>query len=651
MSDNLYFVYISAQIFLRVFEKPELDIRNRLSEERAKQVQQNRLRLVPILKTIIFHGHQNIPLRGHRDTGPLFNKDGDFNLVENNDGCFRALLRFRIDAGDVQLEEHLKNTGARATYIGKNTANQLINCCEQEIISKIVGNVYEAEFYSIIFDETTDISHHSQLSLTVRFVYQNEIKECFLGFVDLHKSYYTTKASTSTSSDDNDNAETNFEPKITGEILGKSVLKHMKLLGLNLEKCVGIGCDNCSVNLSKVKGAAQEIKKEAKNARICPCFSHSLNLVLSQSVKVKSVKNCLGSIQEIVTFFSLSAKRNYVLEKYLKCKLKSPCQTRWIERHDSILQFTTDLLNIVKALREISEWDDNLSSSKANILLKVVCDCDFIFTVFCLSDIFSLTLPLAKYLQGIDIDIHSAKLKVSDLLNALNQKRTDLDSYFLSIIFPQVQQILLDLDVDLTIPRLCGRQTQRQTFSDSATLSPNDYWKRSVYIPILDIIIADLNDRFGDNNLLPLNLNTLIPYYLNKINHDSLKQVLSDIILEFGGLLGHPSLMQLLGEIQLYKQRMVNTKNALEALQKCDKNYFPLVHQILKILCTLTISVATAERSFSSLRLIKSYLRSTMTEDRLNGLALLYVHRNIDLDIESVINRFANKKRRLDFTI
>lgn len=197
-------------------------------------------------------------------------------------------------------------------------------------------------------------------------------------------------------------------------------------------------------------------------------------------------------------------------------------------------------------------------------------------------------MPLAKYLQGIDIDINSAKLKVNDLLNALNQKRGDADSYFISIIFPQVQKMLTDLNVDLTIPRLCGRQTQRQTFPNFANLSPNDYWKRTVYIPILDIILADLNERFSDNNMLSFNLNALIPYNLNNIsNYDSLKQVLSEIILEFGDLLGNPSLTQLIAEIQLYKQRMVNTKNGLEALQKCDKNYFPTVHQILKILCTL----------------------------------------------------------------
>ncbi|KAJ8937550.1 hypothetical protein NQ314_011785 [Rhamnusium bicolor] len=100
---------MSAKQFLATYDHPELDIRNRLNEERRIQVLENRQRLVPILKTIILHGQQNIPLRGHRDDGPLLGEEGEFNLVGNNDGCFRALLRFRIDAGDIQLKEHLRN--------------------------------------------------------------------------------------------------------------------------------------------------------------------------------------------------------------------------------------------------------------------------------------------------------------------------------------------------------------------------------------------------------------------------------------------------------------------------------------------------------------------------------------------------------------
>lgn len=90
------------------------------------------------------------------------------------------------------MKEHLINTGARATYI-KNIANELIQCCEQGIWSVIVYKIQESEFYSIIFDEITDVSNISQLSLSARFVYAKQVEEQFLGFVDLHKMNKTCK--------------------------------------------------------------------------------------------------------------------------------------------------------------------------------------------------------------------------------------------------------------------------------------------------------------------------------------------------------------------------------------------------------------------------------------------------------------------------
>ncbi|VEN52714.1 unnamed protein product [Callosobruchus maculatus] len=254
--------------------------------------------------------------------------------------------------------------------------SEKVYCCGQEILSTI-GKIRESQLYSIIFDETTDISNRSQLSVSVRFVHKDQVEEKFLGFVDLHAINYNTDEDT-----DLDNSA--IEPKITGTILGQSVIRLMQTLDLDLSQCIGIGCDNCSVNMSKVKGAAYEIQKHTKNAKICPCYNHNLNLVLSQSLKVQSVNNANGTIQEIVSFFQQSAKRNFILMKHLKCKLKSPCQTRWVERHDSILQFVNDLPSIVQALLEITDWDDSTSSSKANILTKAICDCEFILAIYSL---------------------------------------------------------------------------------------------------------------------------------------------------------------------------------------------------------------------------------------------------------------------------
>lgn len=43
---------------------------------------------------------------------------------------------------------------------------------------------------------------------------------------------------------------------------------------------------------------------------------------------------------------------------------------------------------------------------------------------------------------------------------------------------------------------------------------------------------------------------------------------------------------------------------------------------------------------------LKTWLRSTTNEDRLNGLALLHIHRNININIDNIIIRFAKQKKR-----
>ncbi|XP_060868591.1 putative uncharacterized protein DDB_G0287457 [Metopolophium dirhodum] len=56
--------------------------------------------------------------------------------------------------------------------------------------------------------------------------------------------------------------------------------------------------------------------------------------------------------------------------------------------------------------------------------------------------------------------------------------------------------------------------------------------------------------------------------------------------------------------------------SAVTFLDKLDCDYFPVFSLFIKILITLPISIATAERSFSSLRLLKTWLRTRMSEER-----------------------------------
>ena len=68
------------------------------------------------------------------------------------------------------------------------------------------------------------------------------------------------------------------------------------------------------------------------------------------------------------------------------------------------------------------------------------------------------------------------------------------------------------------------------------------------------------------------------------------------------------------------------------------------VDELLKLYLTFPVTTATAERSFSSLRRVKTYLRSTMTSCRLDNLFLLYIHKEKTdaLDLCKVAKEFVS---------
>ena len=72
------------------------------------------------------------------------------------------------------------------------------------------------------------------------------------------------------------------------------------------------------------------------------------------------------------------------------------------------------------------------------------------------------------------------------------------------------------------------------------------------------------------------------------------------------------------------------------------------VYIAYRILLTILVIVATAERSFSKLKLLKSYIKSTMLQDRLNVLAILSIESEVLklLDYKTLINDFVAKKAR-----
>ena len=117
----------------------------------------------------------------------------------------------------------------------------------------------------------------------------------------------------------------------------------------------------------------------------------------------------------------------------------------------------------------------------------------------------------------------------------------------------------------------------------------------------------------------------------------------------YGDDIGQPTSLQFeQGMLQsICKQRQVTLRtfgDVVEFLKGADgvRAILPLTILLVRQCLTIPVTSATAERSFSTLRRLKTYLRATMGQERLNHLALCNVYREdlYDLDLAHVVDSF-----------
>ena len=98
-----------------------------------------------------------------------------------------------------------------------------------------------------------------------------------------------------------------------------------------------------------------------------------------------------------------------------------------------------------------------------------------------------------------------------------------------------------------------------------------------------------------------------------------------------------------------FQERSCKPLNLLNKINSMNlESLFPNISIALRIFLTLPVTVATAERSFSKLKLIKNYLRSTMTQERLVDLTVLGIESDLarQIDFNDIIDKFAKEKAR-----
>lgn len=591
-----------------------------LDKKLKSEIEQNRAKLKPIIETVMFCGRQGLPLRGHRDSGPI-NCD---NPPVENDGNFRSLLRFKVMSGDINLAEHLKTAQGNASYTSADIQNQILTSCSNLILKQIISKVNAAKCFTVLADETADISGIEQFSLCVRYFEFSsmQMREDFLTFVPV--------------------------TDVIGMGLANTLLNTLDKLGIDLKYLRGQGFDGAATMSGCFNGVQSHVTKKYPLAHYIHCTSHCLNLAISDTCNIQSIRNCTGTIQKVCVFFKYPKRQNVMLDSIKRVcpesqitKLKLLCPTRWVDRHDSIITFMELFDAVIDGLSIISTWPDRESSSGAYQLLCAIKQPEFILATHLLAKVFSISLPLSKLLQMQNIDLIEAMSLADNVSDVLKNIRNNADEDFKKL-FLKVKEKCMSLDIEITLPRLTNIQKNR--FNVKTTCS-NEYYKISLFIPFLDNFISQLHDRFIEHKSLITNFCCLLPNNNLPNREENIKSLAEKYSEDL-----QCSSNSVIGEVLTWTQKFVGAekpKNALEALIACNPLIFPSTYKLLQIIATLPVTTASSERSFSTLKRLKTYLRNTIGENRLNSLALLNIHREIILTTDEVLNDFAKDSRKI----
>lgn len=564
------------------------------TSHRQQQLVRQRM-LLKQLQSLRYLVRQGLPMRGHDD------KEGNL---------FQLLLMQSTD--DREMHKWLEER----KYISPQILNEQVGLMADTLLRSLLEEIRSTPWFAVLADEATDVSVNEQMCIAIRWVNSDyEIMEDPIGLIELPK----TDASTLTSS--------------IKDVLIRCMLP--------LSSCRGQAYDGAANMSGRISGVAARIKSDVPSALHVHCLAHCLNLCLQDSARIcVIVRDTLELVIGIVKLIKYSPKRSSLFES-LKTQmsietgnLKPLCPTRWTVRSGAIAAVLANYSVLIATLEEAYETGHDEYAVKAGGYAKQLQLFRYFFGLKFCSLLFNSTEQLSCTLQRKDITVQEARQATSVTKAYLQKQRSD-DAF--NRFFDNVVLESSNFTEEPTLPR--KRKLPRRVDDGAAShqhLTPRDFY-RQIYFQGLDIVITEISRRFDQNDIAVVaEIEKLLIDSANgsDCSVPSSVQDMYSADLDMERLSVHlkmlPDVIKKHGESEGIPIRKVTTVRTI-----CDsmnttpvcKNLLLEVHRLLLLFYTIPVTTSTAERTFSVLRRVKTYLRSSMTQQRLNHVLLLHSHK------------------------
>ncbi|XP_029375476.1 THAP domain containing 12a [Echeneis naucrates] len=570
--------------------------------------------LKSLFEVLVLLGEQNIP-----PTGPSDRKQDD--LRESN---FQTLLDYRMNSGDEVLK---KRYDVNQECCSSAQLCQLIEACEKCIRSKLVEEVQQNSFFSLLTDDLVKISGEWYLPVFVRFVDQSNCpQERFFGFLC-------------------------FEGD--GDVLAQKLLSEMtEGWGLDMEKCRGQAHSCTGTHFSKIKTFSAKLIERYPQAVLTLRSTRTLNVSLASGMTLSGVQLVMATLNKIESFFSQSKELQLELEHAITIfypdkeqkanELKEICRTNWT-RQDDAFEVAADILEALLLCvdsvhdNEDMRWNDQVTHNALEIS-KALVDFEFIMALVVLKNIMTLTRAFGKNVQGKAPEAHFAAASLKAVLHSLKEVSDNIDVYH-EFWNDEAVNLATVMEISVKVPR----SFLRKHHSESGNIQPDSYYKNHLSVPVINHIMEEMNELFSEDHLKFLRCLSLVPAVIeqNKSTEpeEESVQAFKDYIPNAGTLSAELHCWW----VKWSKKGKGETfpSDLHETLQQADLKFFPNVLAVLRLTAILP-TLALEDSCNVAYKRFKMYMENTADKCKAKSFALLNINYDVKYDLDSMVEVYMN---------
>lgn len=481
---------------------------------------------------------------------------------------------------------------------GRTKATSMINQVIGPYVKQDISKELRQKNFSLIIDETTDVSTSKCLVLITRHFHNNlgQIVDQFFGLIEVKKS--------------------------DAEEIFTAIKEHFKSNKIPFQNIIGLASDNAAVMSGNITGVKTKFQNENKDIFFLGCTCHSLHLCASAACKVlpsyieKVVKN-------IYNHFSHSPKRVGAFKEFQeyfdvnKHKILGVSSTRWL----SLEQVVNRVLEQWEPLMyyfQLYSFEELNSSNAGDISDFLTNPSNKLYMLF-LSYILNIINENNKIFQSEFTKIHLLDEYMRNLYTDVLKNFIKLENVNTSVDFND-SSLYLDYDqmyFGLKFEDFClNAQTETSEILNIKRNLVNFYVelctqirKRFDFGQNKTQLLKFLDMKEIVTGKLPTILPILRAFPFHKVDEEQLN-------IQWRSLIGNKEILEKYYDPDITKfwSHLKTQTNAL------GEFVYEGLASFMLVLCSLPHSSASAERKFSTLNLIKTEIRNRLNTSTVENM-------------------------------